>query len=100
MAANLDAAHGVALAEAASVALARHMPRPEAQALVKAASRDAVASGRHLLAVLPEHTDAPVDWQALAAPENTTGAAGTFVDRALAAGPKPAGRDPGRLERP
>ena len=100
MAANLDAAHGIALAEAASVALARHMPRPEAQALVKAASRDALASGRHLLTVLPEHTDAPVDWQALAAPENTTGAAGTFVDRALAAGPKPAGRDPGRLERP
>ena len=45
MAVNLEASRGLVLAEAASFALAEHMPRPEAQALVKAAAKSARRPG-------------------------------------------------------
>ncbi|MGF1611341.1 MAG: 3-carboxy-cis,cis-muconate cycloisomerase [Kiloniellales bacterium] len=83
MRANLDASNGLILAEAASFALARHMPRPEAQALVKAACRDAIAQQRHLIDLLAERVDAPLDWQTLRDPANYLGAAGEIVDRIL-----------------
>ncbi len=83
MAANIEASGGMALAEAASFALAAHMPRGEAQALVKAAVGAALASGRDLIDVLAERSDAAIDWAALRQPENYTGVAGAFVDRAL-----------------
>jgi len=34
---------------------------------------------------LQERSDAPVDWRSFADPIRHTGAAGTFIDRALAA---------------
>ncbi len=83
MRANLDASNGLILAEAASFALARHMPRPEAPALVKAACRDAIAQQRHLIDLLAERVDAPLDWQTLRDPANYLGAAGEIVDRIL-----------------
>lgn len=83
MMANIEASHGLVLAEAASFALAAHMPKPDAQALVKAAAMDALAGERHLIDVLAERCTAPVDWAALRRPENWLGVAGSLVDRAL-----------------
>lgn len=73
MRASMDATNGLMLAEAASFALAAHMPRPEAQALVKAACRTAVAENRPLRDVLGAMTDAPVDWDAVFDPANYIG---------------------------
>ncbi|MEL6791863.1 MAG: hypothetical protein AAFP78_00300 [Pseudomonadota bacterium] len=65
MRATIAATNGLMLAEAAVFALAVHMPRPEAQAMVKAACAEASASGAHLRDVLIEKTDAPIDWNAV-----------------------------------
>lgn len=53
---------GLTLAEAAVFALSAHMPRPEAQALVKRACARVEVEKRSLGAILAEMTDAPVDW--------------------------------------
>ena len=73
MRATMDATGGLTLAEAASFALAEHMPRPEAQALVKAACKTATTEGRTLREVLATTTDAPVDWAAVFDPANYIG---------------------------
>jgi 3-carboxy-cis,cis-muconate cycloisomerase len=84
MRANIDATNGLALAEAASFALSAHLPRPEAQALVKDACKEVLASGRPLIDILAERSDAPVDWEALRDPAAQLGATDTFIDRVLA----------------
>lgn len=83
MAANLDNGTGLILAEAASFALSRHMPRTEAIGLVKEACRDAAASGRHLIDILQRRTDAPVDWTVLRDPRRQTGIAARLARRSL-----------------
>jgi 3-carboxy-cis,cis-muconate cycloisomerase len=77
MAATIEATNGLMLAEAATFALAEHLPRPEAQALVKAACKTSVAEGSHLKAVLAAMTDAPVDWEQVF---NAAGYAGNAAD--------------------
>lgn len=79
MLANLSLSGGGVLAEAASFALAAHMPRPEAQALVKEAARDA----KPLLEALQERVAAPVDWASLARWETHLGASEALIDQAL-----------------
>ena len=83
MRAVLDAAQGLPLAEAASFALAPHMPRAEAQALVKAAAREVAAGGGDLLDVLADRTDTAVDWAALRARAERPAGADALIDRAL-----------------
>ncbi len=85
MRANLEAGNGLILAEAASFALAAHMPRPAAQALVKRACAEARESGTHLIEVLRRRTEAPLDWQALRDPAAQTGRSDALIDRVLAA---------------
>src|SRR3546814_1834185 len=85
MRANIEATQGLALAEAASFALAAHLPRPAAQALVKEACKAVLSQRRHLIDILAERADAPVDWQALRDPARQLGAADAFIDRVLAA---------------
>jgi 3-carboxy-cis,cis-muconate cycloisomerase len=75
---NIEQTQGLMLAEAATFALSTHMPRPEAQALVKAACKSAVAEGRHLKDVLIAQTDAPVNWAQVFMPSNYIGVADTF----------------------
>lgn len=48
MAANLDDGSGLIHAEAFTFALARHMPRPEAQSRIKALCKEAGATGAAL----------------------------------------------------
>ncbi|MEJ8476046.1 3-carboxy-cis,cis-muconate cycloisomerase [Roseibium algae] len=74
---------GLMLAEAATFALAKHMPRPEAQAMVKEACKIVTISGLHLFDVLAEAGDAPVDWQALKDPGQHMGASDQMIDRVL-----------------
>jgi len=81
---NIAATRGLALAEAASFALSEHLPRPAAQALVKEACKEVLASGRDLIDLLAERSDAPVDWAALRDPARQIGVAGAFIDRVLA----------------
>ncbi|HET7410457.1 MAG TPA: hypothetical protein VFJ13_09680 [Paracoccaceae bacterium] len=71
-------------AEAAQFALAAHMPRPEAQSLVKAAIAGH-GPDETLIGALRRQTEAPVDWGELADPARHTGAAAELVDRVLAA---------------
>ncbi|MCE2475199.1 MAG: 3-carboxy-cis,cis-muconate cycloisomerase, partial [Alphaproteobacteria bacterium] len=72
---NLEATGGLCLAEAATFALAAHMPRAQAQALVGEACREAKASGQRLVAVLERQTDAPVQWSTVDDPEQYLGSA-------------------------
>jgi 3-carboxy-cis,cis-muconate cycloisomerase len=83
MRANIGASNGLLLAEAASFALAAHMPRPEAQALVKSACRTANDTGRHLFDVLAESTSSGVDWASLRDPSRHLGSSDAFIARVL-----------------
>ncbi len=83
MRANLDESNGLILAEAATFALAEHMPRPQAQALVKEACSEVPQSGRTLMEILAGKTDAPVDWDTVADPANYLGSANELIDRIL-----------------
>lgn len=83
--AHVTDAPALGLSEAVTFALAAHMPRAEAEILVKAGVAAALKNNTALVAEVASRTDAPVDWAALADPEGATGAAAAFVDRFLAA---------------
>jgi 3-carboxy-cis,cis-muconate cycloisomerase len=90
MAENLNATHGLILAEAVSTALAAHIGRLPAHDLIARACRLATSSGRQLRDVLAE--DAQVrehlgeaDLDRLLDPNNYAGMAEKMVDRVLAA---------------
>ena len=83
MQAEIAATGGTLLAEAAQFALAAHMPRPQAQALVKDAAA-ALGVGEDLVGALRRRVDQPLDWDALGDPARHTGAAAALVDRVLA----------------
>ncbi|WP_340110220.1 lyase family protein [Pikeienuella sp. HZG-20] len=72
---TMAASGGLMLAEAATFALSAYSPRPEAEALVKAACARALAEGRPLGAVLAEESDAPIDWETALDPMTYLGAA-------------------------
>jgi len=89
MRANLDLTHGLIMGEAVMLALGAAMGRMAAHKLVEQASKQAVASGRHLREVLGSDADvgrhlAPEALDRLFDPANYRGEAGAFVDRALA----------------
>lgn len=84
MRANLGLDTGLILAEAVTTALAAHLGKVEAQALVRQACLDAPATGRSIVDLLRDRTGAPVDWDAVAEPANYLGAADGIIDRVLA----------------
>ncbi|WP_420565854.1 3-carboxy-cis,cis-muconate cycloisomerase [Thalassobaculum sp.] len=84
MRANLDLGTGLIMAEAVTTALAEHVGKVEAQALVKQACQDAPGSGRSITDLLRESCDAPVDWDAAADPINYLGASQEIINRVLA----------------
>ncbi len=83
MALNVERSNGLILAEAATFALAEHMPRPRAQALVEAACQDALSLDRHLVDVLAQLTDAAVDWEGLRDAASHVGVAPELARRVL-----------------
>jgi 3-carboxy-cis,cis-muconate cycloisomerase len=84
MRANIEATRGLVLAEAASFALAGHLPRPEATALVKNAVEATLGSDRSLLDHLAAMTEVPVDWAAVARAEAMVAPARALLDRLIA----------------
>lgn len=86
MAAHLAADHASALSEAASFALAAHMPRPDAQALVAEALAAARAEGLSLPAALARHPRAAglADWPATLTPQAQAAPARAMAQRIFA----------------
>ncbi len=80
---NLEANGELCLASSAVFALARSMPRSQAQSLVRCACREAQATGERLTTVLARRTEGSLPWDGFADPARHTGAAGTLVDAAL-----------------
>ena len=85
---NLEITGGLTLAEAISMALAEHVGKPEAHALVEEASRRAVDAGRPLADTLSEDAAvtrwlSPAQIRDRLTPEGYLGAARAFVDRVL-----------------
>jgi 3-carboxy-cis,cis-muconate cycloisomerase len=86
---NLALTHGLIMAEAVSVALARKVGKAEAHALVEEASQKANKEKRHLRDVLTDDKRVIAKLSAgeiakLFEPEAYTGVAGEFIDRLLA----------------
>lgn len=89
MRANLDATHGLVMAEAVTMALAEKIGKARAHQLVEAASRAALASGRGLREVLGETSEvtghlAPEALERLFDPAGYQGVAQALIDRLLA----------------
>jgi 3-carboxy-cis,cis-muconate cycloisomerase len=72
---NLEQSNGLTLAEAAVFALAAYMSKPAAQDLVKAACRESLRTNKHMVDILVQKVDYPIDWQRLKDPRNYTGIA-------------------------
>ena len=86
---NVAASNGLMLAEAASFALAEHLPRVEAKKRVGDAVQVVLAEKRHLADVLQERidaSDAPVDWEKFYDEAAFLGATEALIDRVLQAG--------------
>ena len=73
--------NGVMMAEAASFALAQHMPLPDARAIVKEACQNAASSGEHLKDILMKQSKYKIDWDTVFDPRNALGDAPSIVDR-------------------
>lgn len=83
---NVAASNGLMLAEAVSYALAKtSMSKADANKLAKEASQVVKQEGRHLIDVIRERTDAPVDWKALREESAYLGSTDAFIDRVLQA---------------
>ncbi|MEX0806877.1 MAG: 3-carboxy-cis,cis-muconate cycloisomerase [Candidatus Binatia bacterium] len=88
MRANIARANDVTLAEAAVFTLAKAMPRPKVEALVKKACAVAIAENQPLIEVVKRSagSEVPVDavdWDALANPANYLGEAEKIIDQVL-----------------
>jgi 3-carboxy-cis,cis-muconate cycloisomerase len=88
MRSNITRANDVVLAEAAVFALAKALPRPAAEDLIKRACGVAVVENRPLIEIVKQLAgDAikpgVVDWQALAEPENYLGDTEKIIDQVL-----------------
>ena len=83
---NVAASKGLMLAEAVSYALAKtSMSKTDANNLTKGASQVVKQADRHLIDVIQERTDAPVDWEALREESAYLGSTDAFIDRVLQA---------------
>jgi len=80
---NVASSKGLMLAEAITFALAPFMNRADAKALVNESMQTAVHESRHLVDVIRERTDAPIDWDALRDESRYFGSADAFIDRVL-----------------
>ena len=88
MRANIARANDVILAEACVFALAKGMPRPKAEELVKKACQAVVSENRPLVEIVQrlaqgEVAEGTVDWQALAKPENYLGETAAIIDAVI-----------------
>ena len=80
---NVAASNGLMLAEAISFALSASMSRVEAKKLVTESCQLVIEQGRHLVEVVREKTNAPLDWPALRDETAYLGSSEAFIDRVL-----------------
>ncbi len=80
---NVHASNGLMLGEAISLALAEYMPRTEAKKLIRSAVQRVLVEERHLIDVLREQVDVPVDWESLRDERNYLGSSEATIDRIL-----------------
>jgi 3-carboxy-cis,cis-muconate cycloisomerase len=80
MKANVRNSRGVMLAEELTAALSGHISLSEARQLVSEAARKALQEQRHLVDILREEINLPLDWDKLRDEANYLGAAEDFVD--------------------
>ena len=64
--------------------LANHLPRAQAQELVKQASREVMKSGKDLLQIVAERVDTEIDWHQVQADAERPACATLLIDRVLA----------------
>jgi 3-carboxy-cis,cis-muconate cycloisomerase len=83
MRANVAASQGLMLAEAVSYALAPFIGLAAAKKMVAEAARRASADERHLLDILREQSQAPLDWESLREEANYLGASEIFIDEVV-----------------
>jgi 3-carboxy-cis,cis-muconate cycloisomerase len=81
---NMAASNGLMLAEAVSFALAAHMDRARAKAVIAGAVQVVLAEGRHLVDVVREQTEVSLDWTALKDESAYLGVSAMLIDRVLA----------------
>ena len=84
MAANVAASNGLMLGEAVNFALADFMDRSEAKVLVKDAVQRVYWEDRHLVDIVREMVDFPIDWGKLQNEANYLGATDQMIDKVLA----------------
>jgi 3-carboxy-cis,cis-muconate cycloisomerase len=80
---NVKASHGLMLAEAITFALAQTMSRAEAKKIVTEACQIVLEQKRHLVDVVRERIDAPIDWETLKDETAYFGSSEAFIDRVL-----------------
>jgi 3-carboxy-cis,cis-muconate cycloisomerase len=80
---NVAASNGLMLAEAITFALSQTMSRAEAKQLVQEACQLVLEQNRHLVDVVRDKTDAPLDWEVLKAETTYFGSSEAFIDRVL-----------------
>ena len=85
---NITRANDLVMAEAALFALATHMTRSEARAIVERACEEAVNENKPLVGVvrslMPINLKDKVDWKALAEPGNYLGENNRLINAVLA----------------
>ncbi len=72
---HLDQSNGLSLAEAAVFALSEHMPKTDAQLLVKHACQKSRRTNVHIIEILSKQVNHPIDWRHLQDPRNHVGVA-------------------------
>lgn len=97
MSRNLDATNGLIFAEAVTMAMAAHVGKPAAHALINEASKKAHKSGKHLREVLAENSKVTqqlnsAELDRLFDPKNYLGASGDWIDRVIDASRVPANK--------
>jgi 3-carboxy-cis,cis-muconate cycloisomerase len=85
MRANVEGSHGMMLAEAATTLLVRHLPSAEAKGIVQRAVAVAADSGRHLIDVLRDIVELPVDWDSIRDESAYLGQTGTMIEAVVRA---------------
>ena len=83
MAQNVARSNGLMLGEAISFALAAYMGRAEAKSLIRDACWVAIEEDRHLIDVVKEKTNLPLDWARLRRETNYLGSSTLFINRIL-----------------
>ena len=83
MRANIAASNGLMLAEALNLALAPHLGRAEAKALIQSAVQTSLTEDRHLVDVVSERVGIELNWESLRDERNYLGSTNAIIERVL-----------------